>query len=171
MNTSLTMYAIGTIHTPHTEKNNTPVQPKFARGIEGRVVVNEDLEPALDDLEGFSHICLIFHLHKSPKTVNLKVTPFLDTRKRGLFSTRSPSRPNPIGLSVVRLISRHKNILKIEDVDMLDGTPLLDIKPYIPLLEADKATHGWTDSLRDHTRDEIYKMGNRSRREDTPDTT
>lgn len=120
-----------------------PIQPAAAGGAKGIVEIDKIYEDGLCDLTGFSHIILIYNFHRSTG-FELKVQPFLDNRLRGLFSTRAPNRPNAIGISVVRLISVHENILEIENVDMLDGTPLLDIKPYIPEFDvypADKT--GW----------------------------
>jgi tRNA-Thr(GGU) m(6)t(6)A37 methyltransferase TsaA len=111
-----------------------PIQPSAAEGIKGHIVVDEDYVEGLCDLDGFSHIYLIYHLHLS-KSYNLKVIPFLDDQQRGVFSTRAPKRPNPIGLSVVKLVKINLNILEIENVDIIDGTPLLDIKPYVQEME------------------------------------
>lgn len=122
-----------------------PVQPAAAKGVKGKVVLEEKYTEGLKDLEGFSHIYLIYYLHKSD-AYKLKVIPFLDEEERGLFSTRAPNRPNPIGISVVRLLNIQNNQLEIENVDILDGTPLLDIKPYIPAFDtfpADKT--GWLE--------------------------
>jgi tRNA-Thr(GGU) m(6)t(6)A37 methyltransferase TsaA len=107
-----------------------PIQSSAAQGIKGQIVVNEEYVEGLCDLDGFSHIYLLYHLHLS-KSYNLKVIPFLDDQQRGVFSTRAPKRPNPIGLSVVKLIKIDMNILEIENVDIINGTPLLDIKPYV----------------------------------------
>jgi tRNA-Thr(GGU) m(6)t(6)A37 methyltransferase TsaA len=108
-----------------------PIQPTGAPGIEGTIDVNPAFAAGLKDLEGFSHIILLYHFHCSCGPL-LEVTPFLDTRTRGIFSTRAPRRPNPIGISIVRLTSIEGARLFIMDVDILDGTPLLDIKPYVP---------------------------------------
>jgi tRNA-Thr(GGU) m(6)t(6)A37 methyltransferase TsaA len=121
---------IGTIHTPFKELRGMPIQPSGAKDVEGWVDVEPRYEEALTDLEGFSHIFLIYHLHES-HGYSLRVVPFLDTVRRGLFSTRAPRRPNPIGLSVVRLDRVEGNRVYVRDVDMLDGTPLLDIKPCV----------------------------------------
>ena len=130
----ITYKPIGIVHSPFTQIEGMPIQPSAARGIKGQIVVNEEYVEGLCDLDGFSHIYLLFHLHLS-KSYNLKVIPFLDDQKRGVFSTRAPKRPNPIGLSVVKLIKIDKNILEIENVDIVDGTPLLDIKPYVQEME------------------------------------
>ena len=114
-----------------------PIQPTGAKGIQGTVEILPEFQAGLNDLEGFSHIILLYHLHRS-EGFKLTVTPFLDDQPRGLFATRAPKRPNSIGLSVVKLVRQEENILHIENVDILDGTPLLDIKPYIPVFEPDE---------------------------------
>ena len=124
------MKPIGVIHSPFTDKTQTPIQPTRSQAV-GRVDVYPEFAEGLQDLEGFSHIFLLYAFHQS-NSYTLQVKPFLDNQMRGLFATRHPCRPNPIGLSVVRLLARRENILDIEGVDMLDGTPLLDIKPYVP---------------------------------------
>jgi tRNA-Thr(GGU) m(6)t(6)A37 methyltransferase TsaA len=135
--------SIGTIHTPFMETYNMPIQPSAAMGVKGYVIINKEFAEALDDLDGFSHIYLLYHFHKS-KSFKLKVIPFLDKKERGLFSTRAPKRPNPIGLSVAKLNKIDGNTLEIENVDILDGTPLLDIKPYVPEINSvKKCTIGW----------------------------
>jgi tRNA-Thr(GGU) m(6)t(6)A37 methyltransferase TsaA len=124
------MRPIGVIHSPFTDKSQTPIQPSRSRA-RGFVEIYEEYAEGLQDLEGFSHIFLLYVFHES-SGYSLLVKPFLDNQLRGLFATRYPSRPNPIGLSVVRLIGRQGNTLEIEGADMLDSTPLLDIKPYVP---------------------------------------
>lgn len=137
------IHPIGTIHSPHKNIRNMPIQPKGAAGIEGRVLVKEAYMEGLQDLEGFSHIYLIYAFHKAEKT-QLRVTPFMDTRIRGVFSTRSPLRPNHIGLSIVRLQKIQGSTLVVQDVDILDGTPLLDIKPYMQKFDAvTDSRSGW----------------------------
>ena len=119
--------------------------PTATKGVDGTVEVFPEYVEGLKDLEGFSHIILIYHFHLSKKSL-LKVKPFMDDQIHGVFSTRAPSRPNPIGISIVRLIKIEKNILYIQDVDILYGTPLLDIKPYVPEFDvraADKK--GWLE--------------------------
>ena len=124
------MRPIGEIHTPFSEKRDTPIQPTRSTA-RGQVEVYPAYVDGLRDLEGFSHIILLYVFHRSDN-YTLRVTPFLDDQERGLFATRYPARPNPIGLSIVRLLAIHDHILEIEGADMLDGTPLLDIKPYMP---------------------------------------
>ena len=122
---------IGIIHTPFAKPEGMPIQPAGADGIHGTIELFEEYHDGLKDLEGFSHIFLLYTFHCS-SGFSLRVKPFLDHTERGLFATRYPCRPNPIGISVVRLLSRKENILTIEGVDVLDNTPLLDIKPYVP---------------------------------------
>jgi tRNA-Thr(GGU) m(6)t(6)A37 methyltransferase TsaA len=129
--TEIVYQSIGIIHSPFTELVGMPIQPAGAAGVAGTAVIDPEFTPGLQDLDGFSHIILLYHLHQVD-AASLTVTPFLDTQPRGVFATRAPTRPNPIGLSVVKLVRIEQNILHLENVDMLDGTPLLDIKPYIP---------------------------------------
>jgi len=124
------MRPIGVIHSPFTEKDKTPIQAARSQAI-GLVEVYPEFAEGLKDIEEISHIYLLYVFHQSSGYV-LQVKPYLDDREHGLFSTRYPCRPNPLGISTVRLISRQENTLTIEGVDVLDGTPLLDIKPYVP---------------------------------------
>jgi tRNA (adenine37-N6)-methyltransferase len=136
---------IGIIHSPFKEPVGMPIQPTGAAGVAGTVEVFEDFRAGLKDLEGFSHIILLYHFHRS-QGFNLHVVPFMDSQIRGLFATRAPRRPNPVGLSVVRLLRIENGILHIENVDILDGTPLLDIKPYVPDFDAPKEVRtGWLE--------------------------
>jgi tRNA-Thr(GGU) m(6)t(6)A37 methyltransferase TsaA len=121
---------IGIIHTPFKTPENIPIQPSGGKDVEGVAVLRPDLAEALADVDGFSHVYLVYHLHRS-KGYKPKVVPFLDTVERGLFATRAPRRPNPIGISVVRVVRVEGNELHFRGVDMLDGTPLLDIKPCV----------------------------------------
>lgn len=122
---------IGVIRSPFHDVEGMPVQTIGAQGVKGTIVLDAELIPGLKDLEGFSHVVLVYYFHMS-RGYSLHVLPFLDKVKRGVFATRVPRRPNGIGLSVVRLIGVRDGILEIEDVDVLDGTPLLDIKPFVP---------------------------------------
>jgi tRNA-Thr(GGU) m(6)t(6)A37 methyltransferase TsaA len=134
---------IGIIHSPHKTPEGTPIQPTGARDVEGSIEVFPEYAAGLADLAGFSHIILLYHFHLSKK-FSLKVKPFLDNQKRGLFATRAPSRPNPIGLSVVRLMGITEGNLRVQDVDVIDGTPLLDIKPYVPEFDVREVDQiGW----------------------------
>ncbi len=138
---------IGVIRSPFTTLEDMPIQPTGARGVEGTVELKDEFAEGLEDLEGFSHIYLLYHFHKS-RGFSLTVIPFLDKTPRGLFATRAPKRPNPIGLSVVRLEKIEGGTLHIADVDVLDGTPLLDLKPYVPTFDAanaGKVRSGWID--------------------------
>lgn len=138
-------HPIGIIHTPFTKLEGMPIQPTGAVGVKGTVEVFEEYRAGLKDLDGFSHIILLYHFHRS-QGFNLHVVPFLDSEMRGLFATRAPKRPNPIGLSVVQLDTVINGILHIRNVDMLDGTPLLDIKPYVPEFDAQlQARAGWLE--------------------------
>jgi tRNA-Thr(GGU) m(6)t(6)A37 methyltransferase TsaA len=142
---SVTYRPIGVIRSPHTDPAKCPIQPRYARGIEGRIEIDPAFEEGLDDLDGFSHIVLLFHLHRA-NPHRLKVVPFFDDVPRGVFSTRAPSRPNPIGMSVVRLLRRDGCVLHIADVDVLDGTPLLDIKPHVERFGIDGPIRsGWQE--------------------------
>ena len=127
----VTYKPIGLIHSPFKNLEGMPIQPVGAKGVEGEIHLDEKYEEGLKDLEGFSHIVLIYHLHLS-KGYSLHVKPFLDTVKRGIFATRAPKRPNAIGMSVVCLDKIEGSTIHISNVDVVDGTPLLDIKPYIP---------------------------------------
>ena len=134
---------IGIIRSPFSEPSGMPIQPGGAMGIPGQIHLEAQYAPGLKDLDGFSHILLLYHLHMV-EDFNLIVTPFLDTQPRGVFATRAPKRPNPIGLSVVKLVRVQGNVLHIENVDILDGTPLLDIKPYAPQFDGvDRVRTGW----------------------------
>lgn len=145
-------HPIGFIQTPFEDIAGMPIQPSAASGVRGQVEVYPEYTQALQDLEGFSHIILLYHLHRS-QGYQLKVVPFLDTQERGLFATRAPKRPNPIGLSVVRLLSVEPPNLTVENVDMLNGTPLLDIKPYIPHFDGeDEVRIGWVEAARQKIR-------------------
>ena len=122
---------IGIIHSPFRKPKGVPIQPSAAKGIRGTVEVFPEYAAGLKDLEGFSHIILIYHFHLA-KRGKLLVKPYMDDKEHGVFATRAPSRPNPIGLSIVKLVDFNENVLQVEDVDIVDGTPLLDIKPYVP---------------------------------------
>lgn len=161
MNTYVKFSPIGFIYSPFKTLENMPIQPGGALGIKGSIELFPRYQPALLDLEGFSHIYLIYHFHKA-QGVSLQPTPFLDTKPHGLFATRAPKRPNPIGISIVKLISIKENILNIENVDILDGTPLLDIKPYVPDFdEVDSVRIGWlkdrAGNVRERRSDQRFK--------------
>lgn len=155
---SVTYRPIGVIRSPYTDPATCPIQPRYARGIEGRIEIDPAFEEGLDDLDGFSHIVLLFCFHRA-KPFRLRVMPFLDDVPRGVFSTRAPSRPNPIGMSVVRLLRRDGCVLHIADVDVLDETPLLDIKPHVERFGVDGPIRsGWQAAVDE---DEAERRGRR----------
>ena len=136
---------IGVIETPFSQPAGTPIQPSRAGGTRGRVHIEPRFQAGLQDLAGFERIWLIYWLHKAPPS-NLLVTPFLDQQQRGVFATRSPARPAPIGISAVRLLAIQNGTLEVGDIDIVDGTPLLDIKPYVPEFDCHPASKaGWFD--------------------------
>ena len=140
---------IGRIHSPHQQATGTPIQPSRAAGIEGHIQIAPQFAPALKDLAGFDRIWLIYWFDRAAAT-KLTVVPYRDVVERGLFATRAPARVNPIGLSNVRLLGIEGLVLRIADVDILDGTPLLDIKPYVPAYD-NFSVHrlGWVDTVPD----------------------
>jgi tRNA-Thr(GGU) m(6)t(6)A37 methyltransferase TsaA len=149
---SIQLTPIGVIHTPFQTLEEMPIQPTSEASQPGVVEVFPQYAEGLQDLDGFSHIYLIYHLHRV-QGVRLQVIPFLDTQPRGLFATRAPCRPNPIGLSLVRLERIEANRLYISRLDVLDQTPLLDIKPYIPAFEPSQDVRvGWVEQARDKVR-------------------
>jgi tRNA-Thr(GGU) m(6)t(6)A37 methyltransferase TsaA len=158
---TITLSPIGVIHSPYTDLEGMPIQPAGAAGVKGTVVVFRDFRAGLKDLDGFSHIIMLYHFHRS-QGFKLEVVPYMDSRPRGLFATRAPRRPNPIGISVVQLDKIEDGVLHVQYVDVLDGTPLLDIKPYVP--EFDKMVDvrtGWLEQAR--TRVAMKKSDDRFR--------
>ena len=152
---------IGVIHTPFKERAGMPIQPTGAEGIQGTVEVFGEFAQGLEDLQGFSHVILLYHFDRTTAP-QLTVTPFLDSTPHGVFATRAPCRPNPIGLSIVRLLRVEGTVLHIANVDILDGTPLLDIKPYVPEFdEQPSARVGWlekaTGRVQDTTSDDRFR--------------
>ena len=140
---NVTLRVIGRICTPFTDGEGTPIQPAYAQGATGEVVVDAGYADALEDVDGFERVWLIYWMDRAVP-FRAHVVPYRDTRERGLFSTRAPCRPNPIGMSVVRLLGREGRVLRVAEVDILDGTPLLDIKPYVPEFDAHpSAKAGW----------------------------
>ena len=141
----LNLRSIGVIRTRFAEAAGTPIQPVYAQGAEGEVWLDEQYLTALEDVAGFERIWLLYLLDRAGE-FKARVVPYRDTRERGLFATRSPSRPNPIGLSAVKLLRMTGRVLHVADVDILDGTPLLDIKPYVPEFDAfPDSRAGWFD--------------------------
>jgi len=150
---NITYQPIGFIKTPFKTIEGMPIQPAGARSIRGSIEIKPEFSEGLKDLDGFSHIILLYHFHRTRKT-QLIVRPFMDSQPRGVFSTRAPNRPNPIGLSIVKLIGIEGNTLHIENVDTLDGTPLLDIKPYVPEFDHFKVERiGWLQKARGEVKD------------------
>ena len=134
---------IGYIRTPFKEKQGIPIQPIFS-DAEGRIDLLTQYSSGLSDLSGFSHIILLYHFNEV-EGYKLKITPFLDEVERGIFATRGSLRPNPIGISIVKLlkVDIENNIILVKGIDVLDNTPLLDIKPYVPQFDNRDATSGW----------------------------
>lgn len=145
---------IGIIHSPFKKIEGMPIQPKAAKNVKGRVEVFKEYEPGLEGIEDFSYIMLLYSFHLIGKA-ELKVKPYMGSSLKGVFATRAPARPNPIGISVVKLTKREGNILFIENVDIVDSTPLLDIKPYVPEFDSymDEVKIGWLEN-------NIHKLGN-----------
>jgi len=134
---------IGVIHSPFKDVQGTPIQAVAAKGVGGTVEIEAEYQRGLKDLEGFSHIVLLYHFHHS-QGYTLEVKPFMDDHMRGVFATRAPRRPNPIGTSVVKLVRVRACTVFIEDIDIVDGTPLLDMKPFVPEFDVRKVERlGW----------------------------
>ena len=148
---------IGLIHSPHREAKGTPIQPRWAAGIEGTVEVFPQFAAGLRDLDGFERIWLLYWCDRA-REARLEVMPYRDTQPRGVFATRAPSRPNPIGLSCVRLLTVDGPVLRVADLDVLDGTPLLEVKPYVPDFDvfAVERTGWWAHARGSPTADERF---------------
>ena len=143
---ALTYKPIGIVYSPFKEPKNVPIQATASKGIKGTIEIYPEYAEGLKDLESFSHIILLYHFHLI-KGCSLVVKPFLDDNLHGVFATRSPARPNPVGISIVRLTDIENNTLHIQDVDIIYGTPLLDIKPFVPKFDCRKTTKiGWFSS-------------------------
>jgi len=146
---------IGTIFTPHIDIDHMPIQPITARGVRGYIEIFEEYADGLKDLEGFSHITLLYHFHEICG-YDLEVIPFMDTEMHGIFATKAPKRPNAIGVSTVKLLGIEGNLLTIEQVDMLDGTPLIDIKPFYPRYDNRRnVKSGWLEKNKDIPLDKL----------------
>jgi tRNA-Thr(GGU) m(6)t(6)A37 methyltransferase TsaA len=144
----VTYRPIGIIHSPFKETQGMPIQSSGASKIQGAIEIFPEFVEGLKDLDGFSHIILLYHFHRV-QGVKLIVTPFLDSQPRGVFATRAPTRPNAIGFSVVKLLSIERNVVHMENVDIVDGTPLLDIKPYVPEFDQYPAERiGWLEQAK-----------------------
>lgn len=139
---AIVLRPIGVVRSPFADPVGMPIQTVAAPEAEGRVEVHADYVPGLRDIEGFDYLILLTHLHRAVE--KLEVTPFMDTASHGVFATRAPARPNRIGLSIVRLLRRDGNVLHFAGNDMVDGTPVLDIKPYVPRLDVRQTERiGW----------------------------
>ncbi len=142
---SIVYHPIGIIHTPYKEPRNMPIQGRYNKYVDGYCTIQNEFQEGLTDLEHFSHAILIYHLHKS-KVIHVVEKPFLENAEHGIFAVRSPNRPNKIGISVVRILKILENKLHFTEVDMLDGTPLLDIKPFVGHFDSRKnVKSGWVD--------------------------
>jgi tRNA-Thr(GGU) m(6)t(6)A37 methyltransferase TsaA len=145
-------HPIGAIHNPINDLSEMPTQPAGDPSVPGTAEVFPEFSEGLKDLDGFSHVILIYHLHKVSKT-DLTVTPFLDLEPHGVFATRAPTRPNPMGVSISRLLNIEDNLLRFANLDLLDGTPLLDITPYVPDFDTPEGARiGWLEGARDKVR-------------------
>ena len=143
--TEFTFRAIGVLRTPYKSKSGVPIQGIFDPESEGRAEIFEQYESGLKDIEGFSHVILLYVFHQS-EGYDLICKPYMEDKLHGVFSIRAPKRPNPIGFSVVRLDKREGSVLYLAEVDMLDGTPLLDIKPFVPKFDhRENARVGWME--------------------------
>ncbi len=139
----ITLNPIGIIYTPYSQKEKTPIQGCFAPNNKGFIELYREYAEGLQDIQGFSHLILLYYFHKA-EVCTLLAKPFLDQDKKGIFAIRHFNRPNPIGFSIVRLYRVRDNILDIGSVDILDGTPLLDIKPYVPQFDIkEDVKNGW----------------------------
>jgi tRNA-Thr(GGU) m(6)t(6)A37 methyltransferase TsaA len=147
---------IGIIHTPFKDTKGMPNQPTAGKNVEGMIEIQPEYIEGLDDIEGFSQLILIYHFHFSVG-YTLKVKPFMHDRFRGVFATRSPRRPNPIGISVVRLVKVKDGRIYVKDLDIADGTPLLDIKPYIPDDSQKVARIGWLSERANQVRKQMQR--------------
>ena len=146
---SIAFRPIGVIRSPFHGPEGTPIQPAAAEGVAGRVELLSRYAGGLQDLDGFSHILLLYYCHRAGPP-SLRVRPFLDDHEHGVFATRAPARPNAIGLSVVRLVGIEGSVLEVRDLDILDGTPLLDIKPYVPAFDVRRSARaGWLEDRLD----------------------
>lgn len=154
---------IGFIRSAHQQSEHTPIQPVFAYECTGTVEILPEFTLGLTDIEGFSHIILVYWLHKA-NFGSLMVKPFIQDVEHGIFATRSPNRPNPLGLSIVKLVKRNKSILHIQGVDILDGTPVLDIKPYSTIFDCFiGARNGWQEGIDEEVMEQKGRRGYKGR--------
>ena len=152
MRTPISYRPIGTIHSPFTAEAGMPIQGEFS-DASGTIELDEEYVDGLRDLEGFSHIIIVYHFDRS-EGYDLETEPYLEDEPRGLFATRAPRRPNPIGLSIVEVTDVSGSTISVEGIDVLDGTPLLDLKPYVPTFDrVEEAKIGWmTDVIANESR-------------------
>ncbi len=149
MKTAITFEPIGIIRTPFRKTAGMPIQPHGAEGIEGVAEIYDDFSAGLADLDGFSHIVLLYHFHQV-KGYKLYVVPFMDNKPHGIFATRSPVRPNAIGMSIVKINKIEGRLIYFDGADMLNGTPLLDIKPYYKMYDHPQDVRGgWLEARED----------------------
>ncbi len=152
---------IGIIHSSFKQSSGTPIQPVYGKDATGQVEVFQEYADGLTDLEGFERIWLIFGADRA-RPARLKQVPYRDTVERGVFAIRSPSRPNPICISPVKLLGIKENLLDVAEIDILDGSPLYDIKPYIPAADAfPDAAAGWFDKVRGRDRGDVESADER----------
>jgi len=144
--TVITLEPIGTVRSPYTDKSQIPKGPGARHDAEGVLEIRADLEPGLTDIEGFSHLFVLWIFHRA-EGYELVARPPIDDRPHGVFATRAPRRPNPIGLTVVELLGREGARLRVRGVDMLDGTPIVDVKPYLSGVPADRLRRGWVGEV------------------------
>ncbi len=162
---TITLRPIGYIQSPHTEPDKTPIQPSFAEDTTGRAVILPEYAEGLQDIETFSHIIVLYRFHRAEPSL-LRVTPYLQNQEHGVFATRHPRRPNHIGMSVLRLVKREDNELVLEGMDILDGTPILDIKPYLHRFDVrSDATNGWVAAVDEQ---DAQRLGRRISNEAEP---
>lgn len=158
-NGSIIYHPIGIVHSPHRQRGKAPIQPIYADGFRGYLEIFPEFAEGLEGLEIFSHIFILFHFHLA-REFKLKITPFFHDSQRGIFTTRAPERPNPIGLSLVRLEAVERNRVYVNDLDILDGTPVLDIKPFTKGLDSRfDSRDGWVDRI---DPEEARKRGRRA---------
>lgn len=143
---SITLESIGTVRSPYLDTAAIPKGLGAQHDVEGVLEIRPELEDGLADIDGFSHLYVIWLFHRA-RQAELTAWPPSDNRPHGVFATRSPQRPNPIGLTVVRLLARDRTRLMVRGVDMLDGTPILDIKPYLSSIPPEQLRRGWLDEV------------------------
>ncbi len=160
----ITFTPIGIVHSPLTDPRDAPIQAAYAEAVEGRIEIDAAFTDGLDSLAGFDRIWVLYHCHRS-SGYKLRVVPYLDTVEHGVFATRAPRRPNAIGLSCLRLLSIDGPILRVAGLDILDRTPVLDIKPYIPMADHFEVSRcGWLDQVAD-----MDRRADRRFHKDSPD--